>query len=69
MSHARIDIIAPNIAQLIEKTIIAFAGAAVSGLDVIGWIMIIGPVLDLFFAFISDLFESNQYDIFALSSN
>jgi hypothetical protein len=40
--------------MIVGKVAMALAGIAIGVLDVVGWIMLIGPILDLFFALVWD---------------
>lgn len=57
ISHAMINLIVENVALQFGRAAIALMGVASTALTVIGWIMLIGSILDLLFAFVWDPFE------------
>lgn len=59
ISSAIIQLAFKQTALVIGKIAMALAGIAINALDVVGWILLIGPLLDLFFALVWDPFKLN----------
>lgn len=57
ISHAAINLIVENVALQFGRVAIALMGVASSALTIIGWILLIGPIMDLLFTFVWDPFE------------
>lgn len=60
ISHAIINTIIDITALQVGKTAIALAGISASALNIVGWITLIGPLIDLLFAFVWDPLEFSQ---------
>lgn len=57
VSHAMFNLIAESVVMHLGKAAIALMGVASSALTIIGWLLAIGPIMDLLFAFVWDPFD------------
>lgn len=54
LSHALINVMVESIALQVGRVAVALAGVVSSALSIIGWLMLIGPIMDIVFTFIWD---------------